>query len=536
MRSPNEQSQKLSVIIVGGGIAGLTLANALQHSGIDYVLLEAYSELAPQVGASIGLSPNGSRILDQFGCYEQILSTASRIDWNGSHSPDGKLIRPRTDAMQLLKARSNYSMCFLDRQNVLQALADRIENSKNILLDKRVKNIFHSTDSVRVDCDDGTSYHGDIVVGADGTHSVVRKAMWRTASLEAPGEIPETEQGSMTAEYKCLFGISTAVSGLPSHHFDVTYIKDLTPIIITGEGDRVYWFLIARLDKVYRDKDIPRYTRQQELDFVSSHFDIPLTEDGKVRFKDVWNRRVSSRLVALEEAFFPHWTWGRFICIGDSVHKMTPNAGSGGNAAIESAASLANSLDELIRRFPTQRPNLEEVRAALLKCQQERSERASSTVAMSAYVTRLHAVRGPLQRLLAYYVMPHAGDLFVDLGSLAWIGAVKINSLSLPPRSLLGTMPFNPEQGVGKSESIVYRMLWALPLVLLGVFHLMVPPTAPKHGIWDILTGSDYPPNVWPPCGDLLWRVSGAMDFGTIYTIMLIESARRALALTPMSL
>ncbi|KKY13272.1 putative fad binding domain protein [Diplodia seriata] len=61
------------VAIVGGSIAGLTLALALEKSGIDFVVLEAYPEIAPQVGASIAVLPNGFRILDQLGCYEDLL-------------------------------------------------------------------------------------------------------------------------------------------------------------------------------------------------------------------------------------------------------------------------------------------------------------------------------------------------------------------------------------------------------------------------------------------------------------------------------
>ena len=64
---------EFKVIIAGGGIAGLTLANMLEKFGLNYTILESHSEIAPAVGASIGLFPNGLRILDQIGCYEQIL-------------------------------------------------------------------------------------------------------------------------------------------------------------------------------------------------------------------------------------------------------------------------------------------------------------------------------------------------------------------------------------------------------------------------------------------------------------------------------
>lgn len=79
--------EEFKIIIAGGGLAGLTLANMLEKFDIEYVLLEAYHDIAPQVGASIGLFPNGLRIMDQIGCYESI----RKVSWNYleiSHSRD----------------------------------------------------------------------------------------------------------------------------------------------------------------------------------------------------------------------------------------------------------------------------------------------------------------------------------------------------------------------------------------------------------------------------------------------------------------
>lgn len=64
--------QHVTVGIIGGGIAGLTLANILEQAGISYVLWEAKSEIAPAEGASIGLMPNGLRILDQIGLLQDV--------------------------------------------------------------------------------------------------------------------------------------------------------------------------------------------------------------------------------------------------------------------------------------------------------------------------------------------------------------------------------------------------------------------------------------------------------------------------------
>jgi FAD dependent monooxygenase len=62
----------MRVIIVGGSIAGLSLAHCLEKAKIDYVLLEKKKEIAPQEGASIGIMPNGGRIMEQVGLYHRI--------------------------------------------------------------------------------------------------------------------------------------------------------------------------------------------------------------------------------------------------------------------------------------------------------------------------------------------------------------------------------------------------------------------------------------------------------------------------------
>lgn len=93
------------VLIAGGGIAGLTLANALQHAGVDYLLLEARSEIAPQVGASIGVAPSGNRILDQLSCYDDIEKVSEPVEFVGNHDAGGNDLAPRSDMFRLGQAR-----------------------------------------------------------------------------------------------------------------------------------------------------------------------------------------------------------------------------------------------------------------------------------------------------------------------------------------------------------------------------------------------------------------------------------------------
>ena len=76
-------SRSFKVIIAGGSIAGLSLALMLEKNGIDFVVLEGYPDIAPQVGASIGVLANGLRILDQLGCCDKVIERPS-IPWTRS--------------------------------------------------------------------------------------------------------------------------------------------------------------------------------------------------------------------------------------------------------------------------------------------------------------------------------------------------------------------------------------------------------------------------------------------------------------------
>ena len=77
------------VIIVGGSIAGLTLAHCLDHAGVDYVVLERHEDVAPQVGASVGIMPNGARILDQLGLFDAVEAEIEPLDRSHIWYPDG---------------------------------------------------------------------------------------------------------------------------------------------------------------------------------------------------------------------------------------------------------------------------------------------------------------------------------------------------------------------------------------------------------------------------------------------------------------
>jgi ribulose 1,5-bisphosphate synthetase/thiazole synthase len=85
----DNNSLGLKVIIIGGSVAGLTLAHCLDHAGIDYVVLEKHEDIQANIGGSIGLMANGCRILDQLGIYRILEQYTSPISVSYMAFPDG---------------------------------------------------------------------------------------------------------------------------------------------------------------------------------------------------------------------------------------------------------------------------------------------------------------------------------------------------------------------------------------------------------------------------------------------------------------
>lgn len=142
---------------------------------------------------------------------------------------------------------------------------------------------------------------------------------------------------------------------------------------------------------------------------------------------------------------------------------MTPNLGAGGNAAIESASSIANSLSKLT----DPNPSLEEVRKALSEFYVKRHARANTICNSANELTRIEALSTLPDKIMALYAIPVLGDFLSDITCDSMVGAELLETLPAPPKSLTATMPWNPESGVGKHEKKWLRALYALPLLLI---------------------------------------------------------------------
>ncbi|KAK5654520.1 hypothetical protein OQA88_7149 [Cercophora sp. LCS_1] len=452
------------VLVAGGGIAGLTLANALERANIDCVLLEGRDKFAANEGASIAVLPNGCRILDQFGLYEAFLDTTEPVKFVYDRDNAGVPLAPPSDFPHLGYVRTGYHQAFGDRQALLQLMVNSVKGKSKLLVNKKVISVTHSPTGVTAKCEDGTTYTGDILVGADGVHSKTRDAMFDLAADEYPDKIKKDRE-ALTAEYQCLFGICTKVEGMEIGEGEYGYDQDRSSLAVVVKNGRTYYFIFQKMAQILRGTNMPRYSEQETEEFAKAHFDMVIRPG--VHFKALWDNSIASNLVVLEEGSFEVWTHGRIVCIGDSIHKMTPNIGNGGNMAIETAAALANTIHELATRVSPARPTETEIKGALTGFQTLRKAKTDIVTNMSNGITRFQALQKaslPVIRKL----LPCVPELAVNLQSEIVVGAPAINFLPIPRRSVTGTMPFNPTQGLGKTESKLRRfVIIVIPFIIL---------------------------------------------------------------------
>ncbi|KAF5524540.1 FAD-dependent monooxygenase andE [Colletotrichum aenigma] len=448
------------VIIAGGSVSGLSLANMLEKFNIDYVLLEAYPQIAPQVGASIGLLSNGFRILDQFGCYEPIRDIAGDFYLKASiRGSDGRVKSENSrTSTHHLENRLGYPSIFIDRQILLQVLYDNLQHKEKVLTKKRVSRVDLVKGGVQVHTDDGSVYEGDIIVGADGIHSAVREEMWRIGKEETPGYFPEDEQSRVPVDTKCIFGISKRPTDLPPYTQQTVHQGGRSYLIVHAPGNRTYWFLFKGTGKTIYGKDIPRYSEDDKEKLASEHKDDKVYDD--LTFGAIYKNRIMSTLVPLEEYVFEKWHYKRIITIGDASHKIDPISGQGGNGAIEAAALLINALTDMLEKNP-KNPTEEDISNAFAYVHEKRHARAKALVSSAHNLQMILTGRSPLSTIVVNVLMPILGEeSFLKTITPIATASHHIKRLPLPKR--LRLIPYNDELPARPIES---KATWA-PFVL----------------------------------------------------------------------
>ncbi|KAK2052487.1 FAD/NAD(P)-binding domain-containing protein [Colletotrichum caudatum] len=468
---------KRQVVIVGGGITGLTLALMLQNSGIDYVLLEAYGTVTPNVGASIGLYANGLRILDQLDCYQDILAKAQLTEVTiCREAASGKRIMTRR-SKDLMVQRHGYPSIFMERHHLLCVLYEHLKDKDRIVLNKKVQRVETLEGSALVYTTDGSVFEGQIVVGADGVRSTIRKEMWRNADDNGDSAaIPARDRGAVPCEHACIFGTAKPTPGIAPGQVISAHGDGTVAGCMGGASGEVFVFWFWTLPASQRScpvDDIPRFDDGDKRRELARAADVLIGED-RLRFRAVADNLEYSGVTALPHFVMRRWHYGRILILGDAAHKFNPLVGQGGNSCIESCASLVNALKDRGLAGGTSWA-LPELAGAFAAVERQRIGRVEDMVEKCQDAMRTSAWDTLKGRLVFKYIMPiMPTSLWLNFYSDQISGGLSLKGVG--PLLSAHEWPYSDEKdGMGGEGSALVRAIKVLtwPIAALTAAFLL---------------------------------------------------------------
>ncbi|MDN0200317.1 FAD-dependent oxidoreductase [Streptomyces sp. S.PNR 29] len=315
-------AQSRRVVVIGGGIGGLTAATALQLRGWEVTVLERAPSLEP-AGAGISLAPNSLRALDVVGLGEEIRDLAAWQGDGGLRTPGGRwLARASADAAA---ERFGGPLVLLHRATLIAGLAARLpSDAVRTACPATVTDPGDTGRPARVSTPDG-ELEADLVVAADGVRSAVRRVLFP----DHPGHV---HSGFTTWRVVILVpGVRFA-----SHEtWGRGRIWGTHPL----KDGRVYAYAAAVAPAAQRARDDEKAELLRR--FGDWHAPIPAVL-AAARPEDVLRHDVHHLAEPL-----PSYHRGRVALLGDAAHAMPPTLGQGGNQAIEDAIVLAHHCDDL---------------------------------------------------------------------------------------------------------------------------------------------------------------------------------------------
>ncbi|MDG4785883.1 FAD-dependent oxidoreductase [Micromonospora sp. WMMD1102] len=352
-----------TAVVVGAGIGGLCAALALRRHGWQVTVLERAPAFGA-VGAGITLLSNALTGLAALGLDERIRAAGRVEAAGGTRTADGRWLS-RLDAADLAGQLGTESLG-IHRATLHEILRAALPEGTAVHTGAEVVELVAGPPAEVTYVSGGVrdTLRADLVVGADGLRSAVRRSLWPDAP--APAYVGSTAWRGVTAA-PWTGELLVAITWAPGAEFG------MVPL---GDG-RVYWFGAVNAPEGGRAPDELRAVRER---FGSWHAPIPALLDATgpqgVLRNDLYHLGTP----------LGSYVTGAVALLGDAAHAMTPNLGQGAAQAVEDAVVLGSSL-----------PDGTEVSTGLARYDAQRRPRSQQVARASYLVGRFgQQLRNPL--------------------------------------------------------------------------------------------------------------------------------------------
>jgi salicylate hydroxylase len=318
-------SRKPRLLIAGGGIGGITTALALRSRGIDAQLFEQAAAFR-QVGAGIQLSCNATRILVALGVGEALAGIAvypEGRDYRAWDTGERLFWTPLGQRAELSFGAPYYHA---HRAELLAVLLDAL-GQEGFCLGAEVVAFEQDANSVAITIADGTTFEGDVLVGADGIHSMVRAGLFGREQARYTGNV--AWRGLVPAEAIAHLEL-TKVTGVwmgPNRSIVQYYVS---------AGRTFNWIGISRSQHPARESWLAEGSIEDALvEYAGWHPTIRavIQSTPRVLRQALYDREPLSS-----------WHVGRVVLLGDAAHPMLPFLAQGAAQSIEDAYVLAGCI------------------------------------------------------------------------------------------------------------------------------------------------------------------------------------------------
>ncbi|KAH0345428.1 FAD/NAD(P)-binding domain-containing protein, partial [Aureobasidium melanogenum] len=334
--SSDRSSDPLKIVIVGGGIGGLTAALALRQNGHDVVVLEQWDG-TNETGAAIHLAPNSNGILRRLGLYAETIG-ANPMLRHTEYATDGSQIR----SLDLAESNKQWQHQWLLAHRVhLHAELRRLVKSRDgpgRPVDLRYASTVEDLDpdTATAILDNGEHVKGDLVIGADGVFSVARTKV-------KGGHIRPFSSGK--SAFRFLVSKKDALSDPLTRKFAE---RDGELVMFLGPDSKIVAYPCS-------NNELLNFVCIHPSEKTSAPADDWNTGGSRTALLDVYaNFDESARALLsksdaaslkvwqlLDMEALPTWVNNRLALLGDAAHPFLPHQGQGGGQAIEDAAAMA---------------------------------------------------------------------------------------------------------------------------------------------------------------------------------------------------